>query len=59
MGVPANMGEVINSKLNEKTPFFHVDGETMHFSSEQFPSLGGDMFISKLGEDGNWDGFKI
>ena len=55
-GVPKNMGEVINSKLNEKTPFFHVDGETMYFSSEQFPSLGGyDMFISKLGEDGNWE----
>ena len=54
-GVPQNMGEVINSKLNEKTPFFHVDGETMYFSSQQFPSLGGyDMFISKLGEDGNW-----
>ena len=54
-GVPQNMGDVINSKLNEKTPFFHVDGKTMYYASQKFPSLGGyDMFISKLGEDGNW-----
>ena len=54
-GAPQNMGDVINSKLNEKTPFFHVDGETMYYASQKFPSLGGyDMFISKLGEDGNW-----
>ena len=54
-GAPQNMGDVINSKLNEKTPFFHVDGETMYYASQKFPSLGGyDMFISRLGEDGNW-----
>lgn len=54
-GVPQNMGEIINSSLNEKTPFFHVDGETMYFASEQFPSLGGyDIFISKLGDDNKW-----
>ncbi len=54
-GVPQNMGEVINSNLNEKSPFFHVDGETMYFASQQFPSLGGyDIFISKKGEDGKW-----
>lgn len=54
-GVPQNMGEIINSTLNEKSPFFHVDGETMYFASQQFPSLGGyDIFISKLGEDNKW-----
>ena len=54
-GVPQNMGEVINSDLNEKSPFFHVDGETMYFASQQFPSLGGyDIFISKKGDDGKW-----
>ena len=54
-GVPQNMGEVINSNLNEKSPFFHIDGETMYFASQQFPSLGGyDIFISKKGEDGEW-----
>lgn len=54
-GVPQNMGENINSTLNEKSPFFHVDGETMYFASQQFPSLGGyDIFISKLGEDNKW-----
>ncbi|MAR39811.1 MAG: hypothetical protein CMD22_03865 [Flavobacteriales bacterium] len=54
-GVPQNMGETINSTLNEKSPFFHVDGETMYFASQQFPSLGGyDIFISKLGDDNKW-----
>ena len=54
-GVPQNMGEIINSTLNEKSPFFHVDGETMYFASQQFPSLGGyDIFMSKLGEDNKW-----
>ena len=54
-GTPENMGENINSSLNEKSPFFHVDGETMYFASQQFPSLGGyDIFISKLGEDNQW-----
>lgn len=54
-GVPQNMGEIINSTLNEKSPFFHVDGQTMYFASEQFPSLGGyDIFISKLGDDNTW-----
>ncbi len=54
-GVPQNMGGIINSTLNEKSPFFHVDGKTMYFASQQFPSLGGyDIFISKLGEDNKW-----
>ena len=54
-GVPQNMGELINSSLNEKSPFFHVDRETMYFASQQFPSLGGyDIFISKRGENGEW-----
>ena len=54
-GVPQNMGPVINSELNEKSPFIHVDGETIYFASQQFPSLGGyDIFVSKLGKDGSW-----
>ena len=54
-GVPKNMGPIINSEFNEKSPFFHVDGETMYFSSEQFPSLGGyDIFMTKLQSNNNW-----
>ena len=54
-GDPQNMGNVINSKLDDKSPFLHVDGETLYFSSEQFPSLGGfDIFISRLDADSNW-----
>ena len=54
-GVPQNLGPIINSKDNEKSPFFHVDGETMYYASQQFPSLGGyDIFISKKGENDKW-----
>tara|TARA_B100000902_G_scaffold399561_1_gene471021 strand:- start:10217 stop:12142 length:1926 start_codon:yes stop_codon:yes gene_type:complete len=54
-GQPINMGSVINSRLNEKSPFMHIDGETLYFSSQQFPSLGGyDIFYSKKGDDGQW-----
>ena len=54
-GDPENMGSVINSKLDDKSPFLHVDGETLYFSSEKFPSLGGfDIFISRLDDDDNW-----
>ncbi len=54
-GVPKNLGPIINSKDNEKSPFFHVDGETMYYASQQFPSLGGyDIFISKKGENDKW-----
>lgn len=54
-GAPQNMGGVINSVLDDKSPFLHVDGQTMYFASQQFPSLGGyDIFVSRLGEDDNW-----
>lgn len=54
-GVPKNMGPTINSEFNEKSPFLHVDGETMYFASEQFPSLGGyDIFMTKLQSNNNW-----
>ncbi|MBC8266050.1 MAG: OmpA family protein [Flavobacteriales bacterium] len=52
---PKNLGENINTKYNEKSPFLHTDNETMFFASNQFPSVGGyDIFFCRKDSLGNW-----
>lgn len=52
---PKNLGPVINSNENEKSPYLHTDGRTLFFSSDNFPSLGGfDIFFSRKDSFGNW-----
>lgn len=54
-GNPKNLGPLINTKNEEKSPFLHPDGETLFFASTQFPSLGGfDIFFSRRDTTGNW-----
>ncbi|HPS51159.1 MAG TPA: OmpA family protein [Bacteroidales bacterium] len=54
-GSPMNLGPVINSKGNEKSPFVHPDGKTLYFSSDGWMGLGGyDIFFSRLGSDSAW-----
>jgi outer membrane protein OmpA-like peptidoglycan-associated protein/tetratricopeptide (TPR) repeat protein len=54
-GTPINLGAVINSKGNEKSPFIHPDGKTLYFSSDGLMGLGGyDIFYTKLDESGTW-----
>ena len=53
--IPNNLGENINTKMNEKSPFLHTDNETIFFSSNQFPSIGGyDIFFSRKDSSGVW-----
>ncbi len=43
-----NMGPTINTPGNEKSPFIHSDSQTLYFSSDGHPGLGGyDIFFSK------------
>lgn len=52
---PENLGPVINTPFDEKSPFIHSDFETMYFSSDGHPGVGGfDIFFSRKGEDGKW-----
>lgn len=52
---PENMGPTINTNGDEKTPFIHSDFETIYFSSDGQPGVGGfDIFFSKKGADGKW-----
>ncbi|HSH64988.1 MAG TPA: OmpA family protein [Bacteroidia bacterium] len=54
-GKPQNMGPVINTPGDEKSPFIHSDFETIYFSSDGQPGVGGfDIFFSKKGPDGKW-----
>ena len=52
---PKNLGDSINTKGNETSPFIHADGRTLYFSSDSYFGLGGyDIFISRLMNDSTW-----
>jgi hypothetical protein len=49
-----NLGPTINTKYNDDTPFIHVDGVTLFFSSEGHNSIGDyDIFYS-IQKDNTW-----
>ena len=49
-----NIGNVINTSGNEKTPYIHSDSQTLYFASDGHPGLGGyDIFYSRF-RDGQW-----
>jgi len=53
---PVNLGPKINTKGNEKSPFMHTDSQTLYFSTDGRPGVGGyDIFFSKLNDDGTWN----
>lgn len=44
---PSNLGKDVNTQYDETTPFIHVNGKTLFFSSEGHPGLGGfDLFVT-------------
>lgn len=50
-----NVGKIINTDKNEKTPFLHSDGKTLYFSSTGHRGLGGyDIFVSRVSNEGRW-----
>ena len=52
---PQNMGKTINSKGNEKSPFIHTDSQTLYFSSEGRPGMGGyDIYYARMDDNGTW-----
>ncbi len=54
-GVPINLGPEINTPGNEKSPFFHSDGQTLYFSSTGHMGFGGyDIFYAKLDKELGW-----
>ncbi|HTL82779.1 MAG TPA: hypothetical protein VL651_13795, partial [Bacteroidia bacterium] len=54
-GVPVNAGPTINTQYDEKSPFIHSDSQTLYFSSNGHPGVGGyDIFFSRADAKGNW-----
>lgn len=53
-GPAENLGPAINTPGEEDSPFVHPDGQTLYFSSNGLPGLGGfDIFKSEL-INGKW-----
>jgi len=54
-GKPQSLGEVINTKGYDQSPFIHHDGQTLYFMSDGHPGMGGhDLFFSRKEKDGSW-----
>jgi len=52
---PVNLGDKLNTTLNEETPFMCKDGKTLFFSSQGHTTIGGyDIFYTIKQEDGEW-----
>ena len=46
---PINLGPLVNSHLDEYTPFIHFDNKTLYFASKGKGGFGGfDLFVSKI-----------
>lgn len=52
---PTKLSENINTLEAEESVFIHPDNQTIYFSSEGHPGMGGlDIFMSKKQPDGSW-----
>lgn len=46
--VPVNMGDSVNTRLDEMAPFIHPDDQTLYFASKGHRGMGGyDLFLSR------------
>lgn len=51
-GDPLNVGEILNTKYNERGVYVDADGKTLYFSSEGHKGMGGlDVFKSEFDEE--------
>ncbi|MCC7244517.1 MAG: PD40 domain-containing protein [Saprospiraceae bacterium] len=52
---PERLPDGINTGGSEYYPFFHPDGQTLYFSSDSLPGMGGDdIFMVHKQADGTW-----
>jgi hypothetical protein len=50
-----NLGPMVNTPLDDDSPFIHPDGKTLYFSSKGHINMGGyDIFKSILDDNGEW-----
>jgi outer membrane protein OmpA-like peptidoglycan-associated protein len=54
-GAARNLGDQVNTLLNERSPVITPDGKRMYFSSMGHNTMGGyDLFYADLGADDQW-----
>lgn len=52
---PVRLSDNINTPEGEESVYIHPDNQTLYFSSEGHPGMGGlDIFMSKRQADGSW-----
>lgn len=52
---PEKLGPTINTPFREESVFIHPDGQTLYFSSDGHPGMGGlDIYMSRKQKDGTW-----
>ena len=53
--VPVPLSDKINTAGDEESVFIHPDNQTLYFSSDGHPGMGGlDIFMSRRNPDGSW-----
>jgi outer membrane protein OmpA-like peptidoglycan-associated protein len=53
---PVNAGPTINSAGNETAPYVNIDNQTLYFTSDGWPGMGGnDLFMSRRNKQGKWE----
>lgn len=52
---PVRLSDNVNTPEGEESVYIHPDNQTLYFSSEGHPGMGGlDIFMSKREADGSW-----
>lgn len=52
---PVNLGPDVNTPGEEQSPFIHYDNQTLYFSSNGHPGMGGiDIFVCKRQDNGKF-----
>jgi outer membrane protein OmpA-like peptidoglycan-associated protein/tetratricopeptide (TPR) repeat protein len=52
---PVNLGDSVNTRLEEMAPFIHPDDQTLYFSSRGWLGMGGmDLYLARKHPDGTW-----
>jgi len=53
--VPEKLSNIINTPGKEESVQIHPDGQTLYFSSDGHPGMGGlDIYMSRIDENGEW-----
>ena len=51
---PVNLGDKVNTKFDEKSPYIHYDGNTLFFSSGGHQTIGGCDIFKTIRSGNNW-----